>query len=280
MLRPHILEPRRAQNHVWIRIRHHRPHGRQRRDRTVVECRRASHHDGLRVAAVRDVPDEATQLDFAFVRDGAGIDDGEIGECGIVYDRGAGRVERLAHAFGVVLVGFTPKCVEIDVHGRTVSPRMNVQTPSVSPVPRRCSRSRPMSRRPRPPANCRPRPPEYPTSVGVLPTPNGSCPPRRPKRNGDAGDPISAPNDQLNVSWALAIDCTAPQLRHSTLPARLACAPARHCTPAPYARGRSFSETVWPPTSARSLESERNHPATRRSDVTSNNRLADPPVAP
>src|SRR2546426_5075903 len=263
-----------------IRVRHHRPHTWQRRDRAVIERRGASHHDRLRTAVFRDMTDQATQFDFAFVRDGAGIDDGEIGDCGIIHHRGTARVEGLTHALGVVLVGFTPEGVEVDVHGRTVSPSRNVQTRSVSPVPLRCSRSMPMSRRPRPPENWRPSPAEYPTSVGVFPTPNGSCPPRRPNRNGDASDPISAPTDQLNVSCALAIDWTAPQLRHVGLPATLACAPARHCRPVPYISGRSFSATVWPPTSARSRESVRNHPATRRSDVTSNNKLADPPVAP
>src|SRR6266404_3997786 len=279
-MRPYIIEPRRPQYHRRIRIRHHRAHRRQCRDHTVVESRRAAHHDGLRVAAFRHVAHQATQFDFTLIRDGAGIDDGDIGECGIVHHRRTARVERLTHAVGVVLVGFTSECVEVDVHGRTVSPSRNVQTRSLSPVPLRCSRSRPMSRRPRPPENCRPSPPEYPTSVGVFPTPNGSCPPRRPNRSGDAGDPISAPTDQLNVSCALAIDWTAPQLRHVRLPATLACAPARHCRPVPYINGRSFSATVWPPTSARSRESVRNHPATRRSDVTSNNKLADPPVAP
>src|SRR5438093_5633246 len=47
--------------------------------------------------------------------------------------------------------GFTPKCVEVDVHGRTVSPTRTVQTRSLSPKPVRCSRSTPMSRRPRAP---------------------------------------------------------------------------------------------------------------------------------
>src|SRR5207302_6700999 len=139
--------------------------------------------------------DQAPQLDFAFARDGAGVDDGEIGECRIVHDCSTARVERLPDALGVVLVGLTPKRVEVDVHGRTVSPSRNVHTRSLRPEPLRCSRSRPMSRRPRPPENCRPSPPENPTSVGAFPTPNGSCPPRRPNRNGDAGDPISAPTD-------------------------------------------------------------------------------------
>src|SRR5258705_4549464 len=280
MLRPYIIDSRRAQHCPWIRVRHDRAHRRQRGNRAVVERRRTAHHDRLGMAALRDVSHKAAQLDFAFVRDGTGVDDGEIGECGIIHHDRTVRVERLAHALGVVLVGFTPECVEVDVHGRTVSPTRTVQTRSLSPKPVRCSRSRPMSRRPRPPENCRPRPDEYPPSVGALHTPNGSCPPRAPRRSGDPGDPISAPNDQLNVSCALATDCTAPQLRHDTVPATDACAPARHCTPAPYIRGRSFSATVMPPTSARSLESERNQPATRRSDVTSNNRLAEPPTPP
>src|SRR5206468_4805434 len=173
------------------------------------------------------------------------------------------------------LIGLTPEGVEVDLHGRTVSPSRNVQTRSVSPVPLRCSRSMPRSRRPRPPENCRPSPAEYPTSVGVFPSPKGSCPPRKPNRNGDAGDPISAPTDQLNVSCALAIDWTAPQFRHVRLPTTLACAPARHCRPVPYINGRSFSATVWPPTDARSRVSVRNHPATRWSDVMSHHQSAD-----
>src|SRR5436309_5154420 len=280
MLRPYIIEPRRPQYHPRFRVGYNRTHRRQCRDCTVVERRRTAHHDRLRVTGFRDVSHETAQLDFTLAGDGAGIDDREIGECGIIHDRRTARVECLAHTVGVVLVGFTSECVEEDVHGRTVSPSRNVQTRSLSPVPLRWSRSRPMSRRPRPPENCRPSPAEYPTSVGVFPTPNGSCPPRSPNRNGDAGDPISAPTDQLNVSCALRIDWTAPQLRHVRLPATLACAPARHCRPVPYISGRSFSATVWPPTSARSRESVRNHPATRRSDETSNNKLADPPVAP
>src|SRR5437762_9126259 len=280
MLRPYIIDSRCAQHGPRFRIRHNRAHRRQRRDHTVVERRRTSHHDGLCVAAVRNMADQAPQFDFAFVRNGTGVDDGEIGECGIIHHDRTVRVERLAHALGVVLVGFTPECVEVDVHGRTVSPTRTVQTRSLSPKPVRCSRSTPMSRRPRPPENCRPRPAEYPTSAGALPTPNGSCPPRAPKRSGDPGDPISAPNDQLNVSCELAMACTAPQLRHVAVPATVARAPARHCTPAPYISGRSFSATALPPTSARSLESERNHPATRRSGVTSNNRLAEPPSPP
>src|SRR6266511_2564546 len=283
MLRPYpnrTRHSRRSQNHRRFRIGYNRTHRRQRGDRAVVERRRTSHHDSLCVAAFRNMTDQASQFDFAFVRDRTGVDDGEIGEGGIIHHDRTVRVERLAHALGVVLVGFTPECVEVDVHGRTVSPTRTVQTRSLSPKPVRCSRSRPMSRRPRPPENCRPRPAEYPTSVGALPTPNGSCPPRAPRRNGDPGDPISAPNDQLNVSCELATACTAPQVRHDTVPATVACAPARHCTPAPYITGRSFSATVMPPTSARSLESERNHPATRKSDVTSNNRLAEPPSPP
>ena len=44
--------------------------------------------------------------------------------------------------------------------------------------------------------------------------------------------------------------------------------------------GKSFSATVRPPTSARNFESVRNQPDTRRSDVRSSNRLADPPFPP
>ena len=83
------------------------------------------------------MPDEASQLDVAFVGHGAGIDDGQIGDGGIIDDNGVTVLERLAHLLGVVLVGLTPEGVEVDVHGRTVSPRRRVHTCSVRPFPRR-----------------------------------------------------------------------------------------------------------------------------------------------
>src|SRR6266550_2537841 len=67
MLRPYIIDSRCAQHGPRFGIRHNRAHRRQRRDHTVVERRRASHHDGLCVAAVRNMADQAPQFDFAFV---------------------------------------------------------------------------------------------------------------------------------------------------------------------------------------------------------------------
>src|SRR5439155_18438147 len=110
----------------------------------------------------------------------------------IVDDDGHIRVEGPQHPLGGVLDGLAAEGVEVDPHGRTVRPTRNVQTRSVSPVPLRSRRSRPMSSRPRPPENCRPSPAEYPTSLGVLPTPNGNCPPRTPKRMGVPSEPSSA----------------------------------------------------------------------------------------
>src|SRR5437667_414031 len=112
--------------------------------------------------------------------------------------------------------------------------------------------------------------------------PNGSCPPRTPKRIGVPNEPISAPTDQLNVSCtvesALPPVAAAAQLRHITVPARLAWVPARQSTPAPYVSGSSLLATSRPPRSARSLVSDRTQPAKRKSRVTSSSRLAEPPV--
>src|SRR5258705_6741860 len=184
---------------------------------------------------------EPPQLGFAFVSDGAGVDDGEVGGGRIVHDDRALFGESVPHLFGVVLVCFTTERVEVDVHGRTVSPNKKVHTRSVTPVPPlrwRCSN--PKSRRPRPPENCLPIPVEMPNSVGALgPGPKASCPPRTPKRNGDVSDPSSVPSDQLNVSWALS---PAPaQWRQATAPASTASEPGRQRRAPPNENGRASS---------------------------------------
>src|SRR5438445_1632 len=129
--------------------------------------------------------------------------------------------EGLANQIGVVLVRLASEGVEVDVHGRTVSPSRNVHTRSVSPAPVRCSRSMPRSSRPRPPENWRPSPPENPTSVGVCPTANGNCPPRPPNRSG-AVEPSSAPHDQLKAYCASAVAWTVTQFRHDAVAATIA----------------------------------------------------------
>src|SRR5437879_12332206 len=185
MLRPYNRRKTcRTQHHDRIRIRYDRTYRRQRRDRAVVQRGRASHHARLRGPALRHVAHEAPQLDFAFVCHGAGIDDGEISVRRIVDDGGAAIAEGLANQIGVVLVRLASERVEVDVHGRTVSPSRSVHTRSVSPAPLRCSRSMPRSSRPRPPENWRPSPPENPTSVGVCPTEQGDYTPRNPNRAG------------------------------------------------------------------------------------------------
>src|ERR1041385_3440089 len=279
------IDARRREHVHRIRVRHNGPHARQRRDRAVVERGCAPHHDRLRRTLARDLPDETPELDFAFVSDGAGVDDGEIGERGIVHRHGAARVERRAHPLRVVLIRLAAERVELDVHGRTVRPSRSVHTRSVRPAPLRCRRSIPTSSRPRPCENERPRPAEYPTSVGALPMPKGSCPPRAPRRIGDVAGPSSAPADQLNVSCALGPPIESPvaavlQLCQAAEPAKMASVPARHMIPPPYDTGRSFSATVRPRRSARRRESERHHVASRTSVVTSNSALSDTPFPP
>src|SRR5439155_26614587 len=124
-----------------------------------------------------------------------------------------------------------------------------------------------------------PSPAVTPNSVGAwTPGPNGSLPPRTPIRRGDASDPTSPPSDQEKVSCELGPD--PPHNRHATAPATAASVPARHCTPPPKARGSSVVAVVRPPTSAVSFESDRTHPASRRSWVTSSKPLTDAPRPP
>src|SRR5690348_663195 len=190
--------PRRAQHLCRLRTAHDRAHRREGGNVTVVERRRAAHHDRLDAAApAGEAAHQSAQLGLALVRDGAGVDHGQVRGGGVVHDRGAGVLERPAHARRVVLVCLTTERVEVDVHGRTVRPTSTVHTRSVSPVPRRSSRSTPRSIEARPCANERPVPAAAANSVGaVLPGPNGIWPPRTPSRKGIRLDPNSAPPDQ------------------------------------------------------------------------------------
>src|SRR5690242_9869424 len=193
--------PSRPQHLRRLRTAHDGAHRREGRDVTIVERRRAAHHDRLDAAApARETAHQAAQLRFALVRDGAGVDHSQVCHGGVVHNRGAGVLERPAHARRVVLVCLTTERVEVDVHGRTVRPTSTVHTRSVSPVPRRSSRSTPRSIEPRPCANERPVPAAAANSVGaVLPGPNGIWPPRTPNRKGIRPDPNSAPPDQPQV---------------------------------------------------------------------------------
>src|SRR6267378_2525230 len=260
---PYRVQSRGPEDHGGFGIRDYSPDRRQCRNRTVIQCRRTPHHDGFGVTDARHVAHEPAQLAFTFVGDGAGVDNGEIGGGGIVYDDGTLSGEGLAHQLGVVLVRLTAEGVKVDVHGRTVSPSNTVHTRSVRPAPLRSRRSSPKSSRPRPPENCFPIPVESPNSVGALaPGPNASCPPRTPNRTGDVRDPSSVPNDQVNVSCAFSP--ARPQLRQATAAAIAASVPGRHRTPPPNENGRSLVETVWPPMSARSFVSDRTQAARRR----------------
>src|SRR5437899_4210343 len=274
-------DPGRGQHSLRIRIRDHRAPRRQRRDRAVVQRRGASHHDRLGRAALRHMAHETPQLDFAFVSDRAGVDDGEIGDGGIIDHNGALVAEPLANHIGVVLIRPAAKGMEVDPHGRTVSPRRNVKMCSFNPVPLRSRCSTPKSIRPRPAENCFPRPAERPTSVGGwAPAPNGIWPPRAPNRNPEPSCPISAPNEQLNVLCPLA--ALVLQSRQAAVPATVSWLPRRHCAPAPYEFGRSLLATGFPRMSASSLESARNHPERRSADVRSMSALTEtafPPYA-
>src|SRR5256714_1435567 len=171
---PYYIHARGPQHRRRIGVWNHGAHRRQRRDFPIVQSGRASHHDRLRGAGLRDVAHGSAQVYFALVGDGAGVDDGEISSGGIVDLDGAMIGKGLAHEFRIVLVRPAPKRMEVDVHGRTVSPSNKVHTRSFNPLPLRSRRSTPMSRRPRPPEKTFPRPPAMPNSVGAFPMPNGS----------------------------------------------------------------------------------------------------------
>src|SRR3989440_10916334 len=90
----------------------------------------------------------------------------------------------------------------------------------------------------RPWANARPVPADAANSVGALvPGPNGSWPPRTPRRIGRRPEPNSAPADQPHVSNAPrpAVD----QERPPADPANPTPGPGARGTPAPRLRGRS-----------------------------------------
>src|SRR3989449_6336873 len=184
--------------------------------------------------------------------------------------------ERLTHERRVVLVGFAAEGMEVDVHARTVSPTSASHTRSVRIPPRRSSRSTPRSMSARPWANARPVPADAANSVGALvPSPNGSWPPRTPRRIGMRPEPNSAPADQLHVSNAPgpAFD----QERHAADPANRTRGLGARSNPAPAMRGRSVSATVESPTWARSRLSARAQPAMVSPGATPMSTLPDTP---
>src|SRR5213593_3782194 len=212
MLRPYTSRhPCCPQHRTRIRPAHHGPHRSESRDPPVVKRRGAAHHDCLEPrAAPRQPPHEAAQLGFALRGHGAGIHDGNVRGGGIFHDDRALVSERLAHQVGVVLVRLAAEGMEVNVHGRTVRPRRNVQTRSESPPPLRSRCSSPTSTSARPRANARPVPAAKPSSVGAAaPAPNGSCPPRAPSRSGENPLPTSRPADQLSV-----LNAPAPAVAH------------------------------------------------------------------
>src|SRR5260370_1764822 len=166
------------------------------------------------------------QLGFAFSGHRTGVDDGEIGVCGVRDDDGALVGERLAYQLGVVLVRLAAEGMEVDLHGRTVIPSRKVHTRSVRPVARRSRCSRPRSIRPRPPASRRPVPMQAPHSPGAAPAGRtGMRPVRAPRRSGRAL-PSSAPTAQFVVLceyWPAWL-----QVWYTTVAARRAAGPGAH----------------------------------------------------
>src|SRR5437762_8392389 len=208
MLRPYLAgrgrEPGCPEHARRLRSAHHGAHRRQARNATVVERGGATHYHRFQTAVLSREPAHQTpQLRLALVGHRAGIHHREVRGGRIVHHDDALVRERLTHERGVVLVGFTAERMEEDVHGRTASPTSTVHTRSVRIPPRRSSRSTPRSMSARPWANARPVPADAANSVGALvPGPNGSWPPRTPRRIGMRPEPNSAPADQLHVSNA------------------------------------------------------------------------------
>src|SRR5690242_1684693 len=268
-LRPYpYRHPRRAQHLRRLRAAHDRAHRRERGNVTVVERRRAAHHDRLDAATpAGEAAHQSAQLGLALVRDGAGVDHGQVGGGGVVHDRGARALECPAHERRVVLVRLTTESVEVDVHGRTVRPTSTVHTRSVSPVPRRSSRSTPRSIEARPCANERPVPAAAANSVGaVVPGPNGIWPPRTPSRKGIRLDPNSAPPDQLQVLNAPGPE--RDQDRQATDPPNFTLGLGANRMPPPAPCGRSVSAVVLSPVLARKRLSDRAQPATESPGAT------------
>src|SRR5205807_1607960 len=261
-----------------IRPAHDCPDARQRRDRASVAGGGATHHDGLEALALAcQATHEAPQLRLALARDGARVHHRDIRRRGIVHHRRPLVGKRLLHEGRVVLVCFTAERMEVDVHGRTVMPTSAVHTRSVSPPPRRSSRSTPTSRRARPWANARPVPAAAANSVGAVgPGPNGIWPPRAPNRSGIRPELISVPADQLQVSNAPAPARAQP--RHATDAANRTLGLGASRIPPPAMRGRSVSALVVSATVARSRLSARAQPVTLSPGATPSSRLPDTPM--
>src|SRR5438034_1062540 len=109
----------------------------------------------------------------------------------------------------------------------------------------------------------------------LVPGPNGSWPPRTPRRIGMRPEPNSAPADQLHVSNAPgpAFD----QERHAADPANRTPGLGARSNPAPAIRGRSVSAIVESPTWARSRLSARAQPAMVSPGTTPMSTLPDTP---
>src|SRR6059058_1909512 len=281
MLRPYLAGgcggPRGFQHRSRLRPAHHGTHARQRRDRAIIARRGTAHHDGLEALALaRQTTHEAPQLRLALVGHRARIHHGDVRGGRVVHDDGTLVGERLAHQRRVVLIGLAAKGVEIDVHGRTVSPTSTVHTRSVSPPPRRSSRSSPRSTNARPCANARPVPSDPATSVGALgPGPNGTCPPRAPRRIGIRREPNSAPADHVHVSNAPAP--AFDQERHAAAAANRALGLGTMSRPPPAMSGRSVTALVVSATLARSRLSLRAQPAMLRPGARPMSTLPDTP---
>src|SRR5437762_1645421 len=172
MLRPYLAgrgrEPGCPEHARRLRSAHHGAHRRQARNATVVERGGATHYHRFQTAVLSREPAHQTpQLRLALVGHRAGIHHREVRGGRIVHHDDALVRERLTHERGVVLVGFTAERMEVDVHGRTVSPTSTVHTRSVRIPPRRSSRSTPRSMSARPWANARPVPADAANSVGA-----------------------------------------------------------------------------------------------------------------
>src|SRR5881398_1150 len=227
--------------------------------------------------APRQPPHEAAQLGFALRGHGAGIHDGNVRGGGIFHDDRALVSERLAHQVGVVLVRLAAEGMEVNVHGRTVRPRRNVQTRSESPPPLRSRCSSPTSTSARPRANARPVPAAKPSSLGAAaPAPNGSCPPRAPSRSGENPLPTSRPADQLSV-----LNAPAPAVAHVrrvSAPASRTLGLGAHRRPPPTVLGRSVCVVTTSPRRARSRLSERAKTVRRSAGNRSRSALPETPT--
>src|SRR6267143_2425008 len=260
----------------WGCATHHRADARQCRDRAAVARRGAAHHHGLNAPPSCEPSYQAPQLRLAFLGHRTGIHDHEVRGGRVVHRHESLLRERLAHQRGVILVGLATESVKVDVHGRTVIPTSTVHTRSVSPPPRRSSRSRPRSMSARPCANAPPVPTDAAASVGgLVPGPNGNCPPRAPRRIGIRREPNSAPADQVHVSKAPAP--AFDQDRHAADAANRALGLGANNKPPPAMRGRSVTAVVVSATLARRRLSLRAHATMLKPGARPRSTLPDTP---